>query len=154
MFLAGRIDAGLLWNVEDDGRWRILLERNGEFRDLGCGGAMVDPRSEADPDIVDEDDGAAEDVDEAPLADPDMAIAVGDFSSNDEAQRVARELGLPPTNVVAHSDAPLAVAPGAYAVVRPFADGEDMERALASFRAKFPEYAEQSFIVSLLGEGE
>lgn len=151
-YLAGVIDAGLLWNVEQDGLWTTVLEQDGRVRHLGCGGAMVDPRSERDTDLLEADDTEQAPATVAPvLGNPEMGIAVGDFSSRSAANTVAVEMGLTGLVVVDHAQAPFAVAPGKYAVVRPFTDGEDMDAALDDFRARFPQYAEQSWIVSLLG---
>ena len=151
-FLAGVIDAGLLWNVDRDGVWTTMLEQDGQLRQVGCSGAMVDPRSEMDSDLLEADDTEpAPATVEAILGNAHMGIAVGDFSSRSAANAVAVELGLGGLLVVDHAQAPFAVGPGAYAVVRPFADGEDMEAALDDFRAQFPKYSEQSWIVSLLG---
>lgn len=150
MYLAGVTDTGVLWNVEQDGQWRLLLDDGGSLRDVGCGGAQVDPRSEADPDIVDDDPTAASETEaDAALADPQMALLVADFASSAEAQAVAAEMG-PGFRVVDRAESPFAVAPGTYAVVRNFAPDEDMEAALAAFRSQFPKYAETSYVVPLL----
>lgn len=153
-FLAGVIDAGLLWNVDQDGRWMTLLEKDRRLREVSCGAGMVDPRSEIDLDLVEGGDTQVEPATVDPIpGNPQMGIAVGDFATREEATVVATELGLAGLTVVDHAEAPFAVAPGAYAVVRPFASGEDMEAGLDAFRTQFPKYAETSWIVSLVGGG-
>ncbi|HEX2030115.1 MAG TPA: hypothetical protein VHL78_01750 [Actinomycetota bacterium] len=150
MYLAGVTDGGILWNVEQDGQWRLLLDDGRSIRDVGCGGAQVDPRSESDPDIVDQDGTETSTTEtDAALADPQLGLLVGDFASAVEAQAVAAAVG-PAFRVVGRAEAPLAVAPGTYAVVRNFAPDEDMEAALAAFRSQFPKYAETSYVVPLI----
>jgi cell division septation protein DedD len=53
MYLAGSLTGRRVWNVYDQasGEWRLYSERSpGELVGLGCGAALVDPRSVDDPD--------------------------------------------------------------------------------------------------------
>jgi hypothetical protein len=55
MYLAGSLDGRRIWNVYDDasGEWRLYAEASTtRLVDLGCGAALVDPRSVTDPDLT------------------------------------------------------------------------------------------------------
>lgn len=54
MYLAGSLDGRRIWNIYDDasGEWRLYSEASATtLMDLGCGAALVDPRSVPDPDL-------------------------------------------------------------------------------------------------------
>jgi hypothetical protein len=85
---------------------------------------------------------------------PSMAVLVGDFSSLDAAVRVADRIReaygeARGVAVVDNAQAPVAVAPGVWAVVLPVAGADDPVAALASFRARFPEFAGWSWMVAV-----
>jgi hypothetical protein len=55
MYLAGNLDGRRVWNVYDQavGEWRLYSEASATtLVDLGCGAALVDPRSVTDPDMT------------------------------------------------------------------------------------------------------
>jgi hypothetical protein len=153
MFLAGASDQGLLWNVHDGVEWQVSIDRGRGPEPLGCGAVAVDPRTEPDPDMAPDDEGAegvsTEPIDETPM-DAQLAVLVGDFPTQEAASAVAAELGF---EVIDHTAAPGAVAPDAWAAVTRLAPDVDPETALAEFRSGHPEYAERSYIVSLAGGG-
>ncbi|MFN8234280.1 MAG: hypothetical protein U0V56_12690 [Actinomycetota bacterium] len=169
-YLAGFDGARRLWNRYDlvAGEWRLLLEgADGSLRDLGCGRVQVDPRGRSDPDLgfgaspgppgpsptptVELPSATPSPGDEVP---PSMAILVGDFSSADAAEGVAARFretygDAAMVAVVDNARAPLAVAPGVWAVVLPVAAGADLAAELEAFRASFPEYAGWSWVVAI-----
>jgi hypothetical protein len=152
MFLAGASTQGLLWNAHDGVEWQLSLDRGQVLEPLGCGAVSVDPRTEPDPDLADDEEagGSTPEPIEEPAMDAQLAVLVGDFQSQVEASTVAAELGF---DVIDHTAAPGAVAPEAWAVVRRLAPEMDPEAALAELRAGHPQYAERSYIVSLAGGG-
>ncbi|HYH28463.1 MAG TPA: hypothetical protein VEA19_06790 [Actinomycetota bacterium] len=158
-FLAAVGDPGILWNVERDGEWRLVFESPGGLFDLGCGGVMVDPRSEWDPDMAPEiEAGSMElsspDKDDVPSVEigEDMGIVVGDFYNRAEAEVWAGIIDAA-ARVVDTSSAPFAVAPGVYAVAIPVAPTSDGLSELDALRARFPELEERSWI-SYIGGAE
>jgi hypothetical protein len=55
MYLAGSLGDRRIWNIYDDasGEWRLYSETSAtKLVDLGCGAALVDPRSVPDPDLI------------------------------------------------------------------------------------------------------
>jgi hypothetical protein len=55
MYLAGSLDGRRVWNIYDQasGEWRLYSEASARtLVDLGCGAALVDPRSVPDPDLT------------------------------------------------------------------------------------------------------
>jgi hypothetical protein len=154
LFLAGASDDGLLWNAHDGMEWQLSIDRGQGLEPLGCGAVRVDPRTEPDPDLAPEDEGAGDGASPEPIEEPAMdarlAVLVGDFPTQGEASAVAAELGF---QVVDHAAAPGAVAPEAWAVAELLAPDADPEAALAGFRADHPEYAGRSYIVSLASGG-
>ena len=55
MYLAGSLDGRRIWNIYDQasGEWRLYSEASATtLVDLGCGAALVDPRSVPDPDLT------------------------------------------------------------------------------------------------------
>ena len=55
MYLAGSLDGRRVWNIYDQasGEWRLYAETSATtLVDLGCGAALVDPRSVPDPDLA------------------------------------------------------------------------------------------------------
>lgn len=160
MFLAGVNDQGLLWNIHDGVEWRLFLENRMGLLDLGCGAVMVDPRAQPDPDIPREDpamnrrgsrEAKADPESSTTLIDAEMAILVGDFSSRQGAEAVARRLGGPGLEIVTHDVAPFAIAPGVWGVAKRLPADADLTLALGDFRRLFPEYADRAWVVSLAG---
>jgi hypothetical protein len=160
MFLAGVIEQGLMWNVHDGTEWRLFFESRTGFHDLGCGAVMVDPRAQPDPDIPEEDPAfdrrGSRQVEADPnrSASPDkdeFAILVGDFSSRQGAEAVARRLAVSGLELVTHRVAPLAIAPGKWGVAKRLPIGADLTLVLEEFRQLFPQYADRTWTVSLAG---
>ena len=114
---------------------------------------MVDPRTLADPDHGDEEEGGKglPAPDEVLPADGEMGIVIGDFDTQPEAAEVASTLGLVGGRVVEHEQAPSAVMPGVFAVAIPLPGVLDLEQALDDFRVRYPEYASKTWLVSLAG---
>jgi hypothetical protein len=160
MFLAGVIDQGLVWNIDDGTEWRLFLESRTGLLDLGCGAVIVDPRAQPDPDIPEEDLGfdrrssrqveAVPNTSASPATD-EFAILVGDFSSRQEAESVARRLAVSGLELVTHRVAPLAIAPGKWGVAKRLPADADLTSALEEFRRLFPQYADRTWTVSLAG---
>jgi predicted dinucleotide-binding enzyme len=67
------------------------------------------------------------------------------------AEEVAARLALPGGEVVDHGSAPIAVAPGSFAVVSRIPVDVDPEAWLDLLRVRQPEHAERSWIVTLAG---
>jgi hypothetical protein len=160
MFLAGVNDRGLLWNIYDGSEWRLFLESGMGLLDLGCGAVMVDPRAQPDPDIPKEDpamnrrssrEAEASPDSSASVANAEMAILVGDFSSRQGAEAVAGRLGVPGLEIVTHDVAPLAIGPGVWGLAMRLPADADLTQALEEFRRLFPEYADRAWVVSLAG---
>jgi hypothetical protein len=157
MFLAGVDDRGLLWNMYDGSEWRMFSESGGGLVDLGCGAVMVDPRSQSDPDIPKDDPAVGRPSSRerasasASLVDGEMAVLVGDFSSRLGAEAVVRRLGAPGLEIVTHRIAPLAIAPGRWAVAKRLPVDADLTVAVEDFRRLFPDYADRTWVVSLSG---
>lgn len=156
MFLAAAGGDGLLWNVFAEGEWRLFLEGPEGTRSLGCGAVMVDPRTTADPDHAEEDEGGkgVPPPDEILPGDGEMGFAIGDFATRAEAQEVAAALSLVGGTVIEHEEAPAAVMPGVFAVAVPLPGVLDLEEALDDFRQRYPEYATKTWVVSLAGGQE
>jgi hypothetical protein len=149
-YLAGALGGRLIWNVYDPsaGSWRLLLG-SPDGPALGCGAAMVDPRPASDPDLTDgPDPDGAEAVDIPAADDGSTAIVVGDFPTRTEAQAAADRIG-DGAVVVGHGASPAAVAPNAFAAALSLEPGTDATLALDGFRARYPEYAETSWIAML-----
>jgi hypothetical protein len=114
---------------------------------------MADPLIPPDPDLVDGDEGAGGGetpaVDEPLLSDGNLAIVAGDFETRGGANVAASELtAAGRIRVLTHDDAPGAVAPGVWAVAVGIPEGVPVEEALATFRARFPQYADRSWIAA------
>jgi hypothetical protein len=160
MFLAGVNDQGLMWNIHDGTEWRVFQESRTGLLDLGCGAVMVDPRTQPDPDIPEEDPAfgrrgsrqveAVPDRSASPAKD-EFAILVGDFSSRQGAEAVARGLTVSGLELVTHRVAPLAIAPGKWGVAKRLPADADLTLALEEFRRLFPQYADRTWTVSLAG---
>jgi hypothetical protein len=134
--------------------WRLALG-SPDGRILGCGTAMADPRSAADPDLVSEEPVSSSDVGaEVPAAaDGSTAIVVGDYATRAEAEEVAARIG-DPAVAVGHAGAPAAVAPERFAAALPLDPETDAAAQLEDFRERFPEYTDTSWIAMLGGAGE
>lgn len=118
MFLAGIRDGRLMWNVYSPtcGDWELLVEdTRAGLKHLACGAVLVDPVNITDADLEVEEHAAETETPEA--APVEVGVVVGDFDDGASARKVAR--AVPGSKVVTHRDAPAAVAPGAFAVVKP-----------------------------------
>jgi len=156
-FLAGMTSHGLVWNGFD-GDWRLFLETPGGPRFLACGGAMVDPRLEADPDRADDEPLPVEATVAQDLTEPDgegaLGIAIGDYDGRAEATVAAALLGMPTARIVGHDEQPLAVAEERFAILIPIGPLAQPEDELDALRARFPEVKDRSWIVPVLtGQG-
>lgn len=147
MFLAGIRDGRLMWNVYSAtcGDWELLVEDpRGGLRNLGCGAVLVDPVNITDADLEVEEHAAPEG--EAPQAAPvEIGVVVGDFAASAQARKVARSV--PGSKVVTHEDAPAAVAPGAFAVVKPLS-GSPAE-TLRSVKGRLPGLRDKVFLAPI-----
>jgi hypothetical protein len=158
-YLAGRVDGRRLWNRPDPLTGRHVLEVGSPTgpRVIGCGAVAVDPIDEVDPDLgspgtyvpprADRPEPAG-----AGGATSEVAVIVGDFPTEAEAESVARTIhrAYPSSDVgvVTHADAPLAIRPGVFGALLHLADDADPTSALAAFRAALPEYTSNSWIVT------
>jgi hypothetical protein len=162
MFVAGFLDGRLVWNVFDasTGTWRLVPDGPGGPEDLGCGAVSVDPRTELDPDLLGGLDavhahatgGEASDVDPGSSG-AGLAVLLGDFSSEGEAEDMAAQLSVLGAVVVDHAAAPTAVRPGAWAVIWPLPAAAHPDEALDGLRALHPELADRMWVVAL-GDGD
>jgi hypothetical protein len=148
-YLAGALDGRLLWNVYLPGSssWGLVLG-GPEGRLLGCGAVMTDPRSTPDPDLAAAGtvSGGPGEPAEVPAAqDGTVGIVVGDFDSREEAEAVAGRIGAS-SRVIGHGRSPAAVGPERFAAAISLEAGADAVEELDEFRARFPEYAERSWI--------
>jgi hypothetical protein len=153
-FLAGAVGGGLLWNVYDPPAWRLLLGGPGRVRFVGCGAAMVEPRSVADPDLVTpslalEEEGWAVSAPEDGL----LGIVVGDFDTRVDAEAAVERIGMS-ARAVGHGGAPAAVGPDRFAAAIPLQADVDVVEALDEFRQGYPEFAGSSWIAVLRAPGE
>jgi hypothetical protein len=156
MYLAGWLGGRLVWNVADPatGDWRLVMEGPGGGRTLGCGAVSVDPVTEPDPDLMEAHGEPEASPDPGSGAHPDLgeskeglALLVGDFNSAPEARALAEDLRVRGALVVDHQAAPMAIRPGAWAVVVPVPRGSLPERALADLRTGRPGLADRTWIV-------
>jgi hypothetical protein len=156
-YLAGAVDGKLLWNVYDReaSAWRLLLGSPGRAELLGCGAAMVEPRSVADPDLAPSAPGILEDEGSAVPAPEDgaLGIVVGDFDTREAAEVVVERMGAS-ARAVGHGGAPAAVGPDRFAAAVPLQADVDVVEALDEFRVDHPEYADRSWIAVLRMPGE
>ena len=157
-YLAGAVGGTLLWNVYDReaSAWRLLLGSPGRAELLGCGAAMVEPRSAADPDLAAsappsglEDEGLAVPAPE----DGALGIVIGDFETREAAEVVVEQIGASARSV-GHGGAPAAVGPDRFAAAVPLQADVDVVEALDEFRLDHPEYADRSWIAVLRMPGE
>lgn len=156
-YLAGALDGRLLWNVyrPDSSAWRLVLG-GPDGRSVGCGAAMTDPRSTPDPDLSatgSASAGPGEPAEAPAVQDGTVGIVVGDFDSRGEAEAVAGRIG-GSSRVIGHGGSPAAVGPERFAAAIPLAGDADTVEELAEFRARFPEYADRSWIGVLGAPGE
>jgi hypothetical protein len=155
-YLAGAVDGSLLWNVYDReaGAWRLFLGGPNGADPLGCGAAMVDPRSVADPDLATSEPVPPDEESEAPPApDGTLGIVVGDFETRAEAEAATGMIG-PPAVAVGHGGSPAAVGPDLFAAAIPLEGEVDPVDALDLFRDRFPQYEDRSWIAVLGMPGE
>ena len=87
----------------------------------------------------------------ASVANAEMAILVGDFSSRQGAEAVAGRLGVTAIEIVTHDVAPLAIGPEVWGLAMRLPADADLTQALEEFRRLFPEYADRAWVVSLAG---
>ena len=150
-YLAGALGGDLVYNVPGTlvAEWRLVRDRKGEAIDLGCGAVMVDPVSQIDPDLaapVSQADAATASA----LGLPVVSIIVGDFATRAEAEAVAQRLSVVGAfQVVTNAEAPTAVAPGVWAVMRPLATDAVGQRALDELRERFPELEARSWLTAI-----
>ncbi len=163
MYLAGFQDGRRFWNVYDPSirDWRLFREEsNGRLTDLGCGAAQVDPLAQPDPDKEGTSGLAPPRTNHPGLEMHDgsstapVGVLVGDFGTRSSANEAARSIsdayaGGAEVEVVDSADAPEAVRPGVWAVVMRLAPDADVEQALQDFRARLPQYAASSWMVTL-----
>jgi hypothetical protein len=179
MYLAGALGGRRIWNLYDQasGEWRLYAERSPrELVDLGCGAALVDPRSVDDPDKTPprsdptpiptgsptptststSTSTPAPTVTPSPTPDPTgylTGILVGDFSSVDAANgalvTIQGQFTSAPLEVVDAATAPNIVGPGVWAVVMLIPNDMDPMAALLDFRARLPEFRDWSWVVSV-----
>jgi hypothetical protein len=152
MYLAGYRGNTLMWNAPSEtcDDWGLFEAAPNGLVQVGCGAALADPLQAVDPD---------HDVEEAPdfAAPPahgqgDLALVVGDFTSEGQAAAVEAQLrDAPRQRVATHDLLPQAVAPGAWVVVRPVPARMSPDDALEEVRHEIPAYAEMAFIVSVGG---
>jgi hypothetical protein len=156
-YLAGAVDGKLLWNVYDReaSAWRLLRGSPGRAELLGCGAAMVEPRSVRDPDLAASTPGILEDEVSAVPAPEDgaLGIVVGDFDTREAAEVVVERIGAS-ARAVGHGGAPAAVGPDRFAAAVPLQADVDVVEALDEFRLDHPEYADRSWIAVLRMPGE
>ena len=159
-YLAGRLDGHLVWNRPDPvhGRHLLQVEEAGAIRTIGCGAVMVDPIDVADPDRraggsyapLQGDHPAPGGATES--SDDEIAVIVGDFPTEAEAEAVARLIGraypASVVEVVNSGDAPLAIRPGVFGAMLHLPDDADASAAIAQFRVTLPAYTSNSWIVT------
>lgn len=147
MYLAGWDRGRLVYNVPDAscGGWALVRESQGGLERTGCGATLVDPAGAIDPDATDP-------AEEAPPAgDVEQSVAtvvvIGDFASRARALKAERGLpDAPGLTVVGHREAPLAVAPGAWAVLRPVAATERPASVARALKVWAPKLAPKVFL--------
>ena len=147
-YLAGFHEGALRYNAPSDAcdDWGLYEESADGLRFVGCGAVLADPLNVVDPDLEREEhsDFAAP---PAHAISDDVAVVIGDFRSRAAARRAALQVGdAPGQRISAHRDAPGAVAPGAWAVVRPVPEGTAAEDELARVRRAAPALAAKAFL--------
>jgi hypothetical protein len=154
-YLAGAVGGTLLWNVYDReaSAWRLLRGGPGRAEPLGCGAAMVEPRSLADPDLAETEGLEDQSTGVAAPEDGIVGIVVGDFETRDAAEVVVERIGAS-ARAVSHGGAPAAVGPDRFAAAIPLQADVDVVEALDEFRQSHPEYAERSWIAVLRVPGD
>jgi hypothetical protein len=121
---------------------------------------MVDPLDQPDPDRETRSSGAearststSSPSQDHAGEDPEVAVLVGDFSSAAAASVVADDIVAAygegaPVDVVDARTARGVVQPGVWSTILRLPTGADAEQALADFRARLPEYASWSWVVT------
>jgi hypothetical protein len=146
-YLAGWLGADLAVNQQDarQGVWRMARLTASGLVPAGCGSTLV-ASTTPDPDVQP----AAAPAATGPIpAQAELAVAIGDFGS--EAAAAATRAGLADAaawTVAGHDDAPVAVRPGAWILLRRVPEGVEPSAELAKLRADHPELEERSFVVS------
>ena len=160
-YLAGLVGDRLVWNVPDPSRARHTLAVDGPsgLRTIGCGAVMTDPIDSVDPDRR-AGSGvhvpARGDWPELETASSDhaeeVAVIVGDFAVSGDAAAVVEAIrsAFPGSQVevVDSAASPLAIRPGVFGALLHLPPDADPTAALADFRARLPEYASNSWIVT------
>ncbi len=182
MYLAGTLGGRRVWNIFDQaaGEWRLYAERSPTtLVDLGCGAAMVDPRSVDDPDrtparpelgpvptlspgtpIPTQIPTIAPTSTDKPTTPPSpedgyrSGVLVGDFSTLEAASAAAADIRsafgeAAVVEVVDSAIAPNIVRPGVWAAVLLVPDGTDALVALSDLRSRLPAYQDWSWVVSV-----
>jgi hypothetical protein len=158
-YLAG-IDGDVRWwNVPSAAGERMEIVRegpDGRERSVGCGAVAVDPSWLVDPDrAVPEASPTASSAGAGGLGAEsaiELAILIGDFTTAAEAESAAvrvRSATDAEVRVIGHPQEPLAIRPGAFAVVFGVARGTDVQLALDDLRVRIPEFAAMSWVVTL-----
>jgi hypothetical protein len=148
MFLAGSRNGRLMWNVFSDrcGDWELVVESSEGLTPVGCGSVLVDPVNLTDPDLEVHDD---ETTTSASAAEPvEMGVIVGDFESKGAAAAVAETLG-GEAKVVTNRAVPLAVRPGAWAVVTEVTGSVTPGEALRTVKRAIPTLRAKVFLAPL-----
>lgn len=158
-YLAGRLDGRIVWNRPDALRARYLLQVQGAagMRTIGCGAVLADPIDVTDPDMRARGShvparGEAATEEASSIGTEEIALIVGDFQTEAEAEATAAAIGSAYPNssveVVDHRIAPTAIRPGVFGALLHIPDGADPTVALARFRAAMPEYSSNSWVVT------
>jgi cell division septation protein DedD len=137
MYLAGRLEGRRIWNIYDrsSGEWRLYSETSAAtLVDLGCGAALVDPRSVPDPDLV------PPRLDTAPTATPTPTVTPTLTPTPTVTPTLTPAPTASPTPTATPTVAP-DPADGYIAgiLVGDFASPEDADTAVQSIRASFGE---------------
>jgi hypothetical protein len=145
-YLAGRLGDDLAVNQQDarQGVWRMARLKASGLVPAGCGSTLV-ASTAPDPDVPPVAAPAAS----GPIpAQAELAVAIGDFSSKAAAAAArARLADAASWTVAGHDDAPVAVRPGAWILLRRVPDGVEPTAELAKVRTAHPELKERSFVV-------
>ncbi|MGH2736338.1 MAG: hypothetical protein ACRDKZ_12215, partial [Actinomycetota bacterium] len=146
-YLAGWGEGAPLWNApsEECADYGLFQETAAGLEAIGCGAVLADPLNATDPDLLVDEHALEGDV--ALEADVALAVVIGDFGARADAEEVLERLAAAQGQMVAsHQDAPEAIRPGGWAVVRPVAANTDPTAALDAARAELPDLAEQMWI--------
>ncbi len=150
MYLAGTQDGRRIWNLYDQssGEWRLYAEASATtLVDLGCGAALVDPRSVPDPDMTP----AWLDAVPAPTPTPTPTPTVSPIPSPTPTPTPTPTPPTPTPTPTAQPTIGPSPADGFIAgiLVGDFATPEDANTAVADIRAAFDETTPVEVVDSL-----